>query len=149
MGINFLYIGRDEKTLKDKLRLESRYDEPPIQMNMTSMFGRRMRGQGNSSAFNISSIFAAFGKPANTDLSKFLPGLPPGFNESEPFVEAPFPPFKARAFNFPSMIPGIPSGFNASDPIMVKNMDAMLKATVPGFPKDFSLSHIYVSGGIV
>src|ERR1700753_3709872 len=149
MGINFLYIGRDENTLKDKLRIETLYPEAPLQMNMTGVFGMRGRGRGNSSAFNASAVLATLGRPAGTDLSKFLPGFPPGFNLSEPFVEAPFPPFKPRAFNFPSMIPGIPRGFNASDPVSVKKMDGILKTTVPGLPKDFSLSNIYVSGGIV
>jgi hypothetical protein len=152
MGINFLYIGRDEHTLKDRLLIESRLDELPLELNLTSAFGLTMGLLGNNtSAFNLSNILATLGLPKDTDLSKFIPGIPRAFNTSNPYVEAPFQPFQPAAINFtfPGMVPGLPPGFNGSDPTIVKIVDGMLKVFVTGLPKDFSVGNIFVPGGIV
>jgi hypothetical protein len=88
MGISFLYIGRDEHTLKDKLLIENSYDSGlPLEMNMTrSPNGRRPVNP--SVTPNITTLFPYI--PA-----QYIEAvLPPGFNFSEPYVERPLPPLR-------------------------------------------------------
>jgi hypothetical protein len=153
MGINFLYIGRDESTLKDKLRIESGMDELPLEFNLTSAFG--MSFGNNTNTFNVSSILSQWGMPAGFNISKFIPGVPAGFNASDPYVDAPFPPFQLPKFNMSSFLPGIPglsglsNALSISNPLILSLSDTMLKTFLPNLPKDFSLSKIYVPGGII
>src|ERR1700760_3658326 len=155
MGINFLYIGRDESTLKDRLRIENGMDELPLEMNITSAF-EMMPGAAGFRLNNISTVLSNFGL-SNLNFSNYISGVPADFNLSDPHVVVPFPPFQPPNFNFniSSFLPGIPglgSLMNASslnNPQMLSMADGLLKTFVPGLPKDFSLSKIYVPGGIV
>jgi len=118
-------------------------------MNFTSAFRMGMGRAPNSTAFTFSDLLAVYGIPANANLSSIIPGVPPGFNASDPFVEAPFPPFRPPFFNRTSPIPGLPGGFNTSDPLVMSMLDGMLPTFVPGLPKDFKLSNVFVPGGII
>jgi hypothetical protein len=172
MGISFLYIGRDESTLKDKLRIETRMDEFPVEMNFTSPFGARRAGRAaNSTTFNLAGVLAGFGIPASTNLSQIFPGIPSDFNISDPYVVAPFPPFQRRqtpppqwgwnalkgglnapkgALNAPQGSLNVPQGgLNPLNPATMKTMEGLLTTFVPGLPKGFTLSDIFSPGGIV
>ena len=150
MGISFLYIGRDEATLHDKLRLESRYaDSFPVELNLTSGWGRGGR-RANWKEPNLTSILTGYGINITGNLSAVFPNLPPDFNISDPYVEAPFPPFQFPSFNRSSrLIPDILKGFNLTNPHILEMLDGILPTFIPGLPKDFKLSNVYVPGGII
>jgi hypothetical protein len=150
MGISFLYIGRDEATLHDKLRLESRWiDGFPRELNYTGGWGRGGR-RANWKEPNLTSILTGFGIPVTGNLSAVLPGLPPDFNISDPYVEAPFPPFQFPSYNRSSrLVPDFLKDFNLTNPHILEVLDGVLPKFIPGLPKDFKLSNVYVPGGII
>jgi hypothetical protein len=142
MGISFLYIGRDENTLKDKLLIETPTGSGlPQEMNTTTSFFGGARGNTSTSAFNASSI-----------LSRYPPGLiPTGFNFSSPYVEAPFPPIQIprRPLNLTALIPWLPADVFKLPDSTVSELEDLLKSRMPGIPKDFKFSKLYSPGGMV
>jgi hypothetical protein len=150
MGINFLYIGHDETTLKDKLQMEIRMDELPIEMNITSAFALGMPPVGSSANANVFDPFGflgTFGIPTELILN-FIPRLPKGINVSDPLVDAPpFAPLQPP--NISSLLPGLPESSTVSNTPVMNMLDGMLKTYVPGVPKDFSFSKVFVPGGVV
>src|ERR1700712_1336332 len=145
MGISFLYIGRDEKTLKDRLLLDPRSNEVPLEMNFTDTFGVMARAP----ASNLSALFLEHGISPEGNLTSIFPTIPPDFNISEPFVAAPFPPIRMPFINFWSYLPGLPANFNISDPSMKGLLDDAIIKYLPELPKGFKLSKVLVPGGII
>jgi hypothetical protein len=154
MGISFLYIGRDENTLKDRLPLDPRSDELPLELNSMSAMGI-IRPTNSSKGLDFSDVLKAYGLPPSTDIATIVPGLPKGFNTSDPFIEVPLgPPWKTSAFDFSGWGFEVPSfgGFNLSNPTFKSFLDmfnGMAKKCLPSLPKDFKLSNIITQGGIV
>lgn len=151
MGISFLYIGRDEHTLKDKLLIESQYELGfPIEMNMTgSPYGRRPAPGNNSRPTNISSLLP--GVPA-----QYIEAVVPrGFNLSEPYVEKPFPPLRIprkpqQVFNLSALMPWLPEDTaKLMTETAVSVFEDSLKTYAPGIPKDFKFANLYSPGGVV
>jgi hypothetical protein len=142
MGISFLYIGRDENTLKDKLLIETRTELGfPEEMNVTASPFGGARGNMSASAFNTSAI-----------LSRYPPGwIPAGFNLSSPYVEAPFPPIgiPARSLNLTALIPWLPADILKLSDSAMSMWENILKNVMPGIPKDFKFSKLYSPGGMV
>ncbi|KAF2671726.1 hypothetical protein BT63DRAFT_422253 [Microthyrium microscopicum] len=133
MGISFLYIGRDENTLNDKLPFSlTPIGGLPVEMNYTSPYPRT----------NVSAMLAGLGIPMTANLSQIIPGIPPWFNLSDPRVIAPITPFN-RTMPLPVQHQTAQTPAFFSDII-----DKMLVAVVPGLPKEFKVSNIYVPGGI-
>jgi hypothetical protein len=157
MGINFLYIGRDEATLKDKLLIEPSFDiglpdelaglAPSTPSPVTSNSSSNTAGPSA-----LSSLFAAF------DISSLIPTVPRGFNFSSPYVVAPFDPISMRGPNMssstatptPSSVSSVPAGgSSALFDSMIGMVEGMLKSFFPDAAKDFKVSKLFSQGGIV
>jgi hypothetical protein len=140
MGISFLYIGRDESTLKDKLLIEPTYELGfPLEMNISVGIFGGAQGNRTTSAYNSSSI-----------LSMLPPGLlPAGFNTSSPYVEAPFPPIRIRPMNLTAILPWLPADLFTLSDAAVGMFENALKNMFPEVPKDFRFSKLYSPGGMV
>lgn len=161
MGIHFLYIGRDEATLKDKLLVEVTSDEFPKEMNITGGIAALrpplpyppppgMPVSNASAPLSFESLLDMFGQPRNTNFSIYFPTVPPTFNASHPFVEEPFAPNPPPEVDLSKYMPGLPKGpFNITNPVYFNMVESLLKTFVPVLPKDFNLSSVITSGGIV
>jgi len=74
MGISFLYIGRDEHILKDRLPVDPRSDESRLEVGYKGTMGI-IKAPNSATSLNFASALAAFGLPPNTDLIKIVPEL--------------------------------------------------------------------------
>jgi hypothetical protein len=154
MGISFLYIGRDEHTLNDRLLLESPSELGfPLEMNVTTS-PYRPRGNFSANTSNMTSLQAMLSRFDAATLSSILP---PDFNMSAPYVTKPFNPIPYRrpVPNKPNTVPSKPSTVPALpvDPVATEHTMAMLegylKKVIPGIPKDFKFSKLYAPGGFI
>jgi hypothetical protein len=154
MGISFLYIGRDESTLQDKLLLEPRFDIGlPDEMTVpaNSRGPTQPAALGNdTTAQNASSILT--GILNRLDNATRAATIPPGFNVSSPYVLAPFNPVARRPSNATTSllwIPWIPipaGGFSEGGVAFIEHL---IKYFFGAVPRDFKFSKIYSPGGIV
>jgi hypothetical protein len=148
MGISFLYIGRDEHTLQDKLRLETPSELGfPIEMNISASAYRGPRGNVSVNTTDMSSLKTMLSRFDAATLSTIIP---PGFNISEPYVTKPFNPIPYRrpAPNTASTKPASVPDFKVSDTTM-EMVEGILKRLLPGIPRDFKFSKLYAPGGII
>lgn len=139
MGISFVYIGRDEATLKDMLQVEKLGDQLPLELGGKSAFGYAPRPAGS----NATGGAAAF----------------PGFTGRDPEtiteLEEPLKPLgrpeiawadQGNNKNNASMLGQL---LSPSNPATQKMMQAMLPTLLPSLPKDFKLSETFPPGGII
>src|ERR1700761_463821 len=101
MAINFLYIGRDENTLKDKFKLQPLMDQLPAEMGYASGLALASGvSDPNYTPFsveelpslNLTDVFVKLN--INPTMVKLLlyPFLPAGFDFSQPFADIPLSP---------------------------------------------------------
>lgn len=136
MGISFVYIGRDENTLKDMLPVEKLGDQLPLELGGKSYFGYVPRAAG-------------INKTAMTTMPGFS-GVDP---ESITELQAPLKPLSYASWaswgsptNKTSILGKITS---PSNPETQKLLQALLPTLLPSLPKDFKLSDMFPPGGIV
>jgi hypothetical protein len=125
MGINFLYIGRDAVTLKDKLPIDPRVDQLPVEMNLTSVFSK---------------------------IGSYIPGSSssPASTEIEWVDAPPYNPKKRPTYvlDLSTIIPGFPKMTELYK--AAGKADELLSIFLPGLlPKDFKLSKVFVPGGVI
>jgi hypothetical protein len=101
MSIHFLYIGRDENTLKDRLKLQPLMDQLPKEMNYSSISSRMGPASANGTSAGIADFITKLNitdmlHKYNIDpaMAKLMLGpiLPSNFDFNDPFAHIPFDP---------------------------------------------------------
>ncbi|QDS69179.1 hypothetical protein FKW77_000002 [Venturia effusa] len=136
MGISFVYIGRDENSLNDMLRVEKLGDQLPLELGGKSGFGYVPRPRDANTA-DIPAVpgFLGIGPEDITELE-------------EPLKPRSFPriPQGDQGNNNTSVIGKL---LSPSNPATQKLLQAMLPTLLPSLPKEFKLSELFPLGGIV
>jgi hypothetical protein len=138
MGIHFLYIGRDANSLKDKLRIENRFDELPVEMNMTSAFSGRRPGRAFNPGNNATATNATHPAPPTPAAGSKQPAARPPWTPFDPSTATlatilgryGITPNTNLSLLFPGMIP---PDFNISDPYVVAPFPPFQRKPRPGF----------------
>jgi hypothetical protein len=172
MAINFLYIGRDEATLHDKLKLSPLADQLPREMNYSSAFARASMPSLTAvstlpgrPALNFSFTPEAF-KPENLyrlNLTSVLlqynisipfaktlvgPVLPADFDFDSPFAGIPLAPPDMAKIGVAVEKLGFTNPFKRPTPGAAGGAGPSSWPTIPGLPK-LDYSKAFVPGGII
>lgn len=125
MGINFLYIGRDENTLNNKLPLDPRGSILPIELGGVDPYSKTNASSLATSPVKfIDAIPAPRQRPKSMSIAVMLPFLPTSYT---------------KGLSMTSLMA------NASIQSM---LETVAKKLVKGVPQDFKISKILLPGGI-
>lgn len=137
MGISFVYIGRDENTLKDMLPVEKLGDQLPLELGGKSGFGYVPKPAGaNKTGVAAVPGFLGLDPETITELEEPLKPMA--------FPRAPWGDMGNN--NNTSMLGKL---LSPSNPSTQKMLQAMLPTLLPSLPKTFKLSNMFPPGGVV
>lgn len=133
MGISFVYIGRDENTLKDMLPVEKLGDQLPLELGGGSAYGF---DPATANKTGVAAVPGFLGVDPNTITELNEPLKPIAFSRG---------PRGGQGNNNPVMAQLLSPG----NPTTQKMLQSMLPTLLPSLSKDFKLSDMFPPGGIV